>query len=361
MPPTTKESVDTAAPSNVSPNSGGGPGANPHPNPVCLDVPVVIRNLPAGNGTSDLPPAGLFEEHARTVIVFDKGAVLRVSAELPVGQEVVVSNSQGREAVCRLARTPNLPNIKGFVEIEFLDSISDFWGFQQPVPQTNVPVPSAPSLAPESEAPRAISAPQAADSTDQEGGVPAGGAPSFDDIAGVMPMSAVPEPDKPSVMQDDAPKSPVAPETTPQSEKKPEEKRINAAKPAGPTATKGIAKQTPTASIKDCPDHPSASAKRNDLLGKSILGSSQAPTPKKSRGNAVPLLVAAILILAAIVTAYFLLYRGGVPSFIGKASSPAPLPAVLSSVSVHSSAARDWKSAPPLPAQLYTATSNLPA
>jgi hypothetical protein len=339
MPPTTKDSVDIAAPSSPSPNSGSGPGTNPRPNPVCLDVPVVIRNLPAGNGTSDLLPAGALEEHARTVIVFDNGAVLRVSEELPVGQEVVVSNSQGREAVCRLARTPNLPNIKGFVEIEFLEPVSDFWGIQQPAPQTNVLTPP-PELASELRPADAVSSPEAAESSVQESGAPSGEAPSFDDIAGVVPMSPGAEPTDRQVSQQDSPKTSGAVKERPRPEKQPEEKRMDTAKTVAPAAAKRPATQALAASKKDGTHRPSVSANQNNFLGKSIFGASSVSTPKKSRGNAVALLVVGLLILAGIA-AYLFLYRGGIASFSGKATEAAPSHAMIfRSTSVHESSLR---------------------
>jgi len=76
---------------------------NPRSNPVCLEVPVTIRSLPGGNGEASSESAKPNREEARTVIVFDNGAVLRITGNFPPGQTVIVSNSQGRDVVCRVA------------------------------------------------------------------------------------------------------------------------------------------------------------------------------------------------------------------------------------------------------------------
>lgn len=357
MPPMTRGSVDIAGPSNPSPNPGNRPGTNPRPNPVCLDVPVVVRNLPAGNGTPHFPPAGPFEEHARTVIVFDNGAVLRVSAELPIGQEVIVSNSQGREAVCRLARTPSLPSIKGFVEIEFLESVSDFWGIQQPEPQTNVLIP--PASASEPKPADAVSSAQTAESAVQESGATTGEAPSFDDIAGVVPMAPDPEQTKRPVSGRESSKTSISAEDRPRPEKLPEERRTDTAKPVAQADRKGPVTQAPAASKKDGVQRPSVSGKQNDILGKSLLAASSVSTPKKSRGNTVALLVLGILIVAGIAAAYLFLYRGGIAGLSGKATEAAPLPAIISqSASIYDSTLRPWKSVPALVDESRIGTSS---
>ena len=70
-------------------------------------------------------------EEGRTVIVFDNGAVLRSTNNMPVGQTVILSNPNGRDVVCRVVGGRNLPSVKGYVEVEFIEAVNDFWGIHQ--------------------------------------------------------------------------------------------------------------------------------------------------------------------------------------------------------------------------------------
>jgi hypothetical protein len=111
-------------------NSGGKAELNPRSHPVCLEVAVTIRSLPGAIGTAAGATAPVRED-SRTVIVFDNGAVLRLSQNLPTGQTIILANSQGREVVCKIVSTRKLPNIKGYVEVEFVEAAADFWGIHQ--------------------------------------------------------------------------------------------------------------------------------------------------------------------------------------------------------------------------------------
>ena len=140
----------------TSPGKAGSPsqsfenkaGESPRSNPVCLEVSVTIRSLPGENG--DAPGStGPIREEARTVIVFDNGAVLRLSNNLPAGQKVILSNAQGRDVVCRVVNGRNLPTVKGYIEVEFMEQVNDFWRIHQsaepvfvspPVPAPEVPL-----------------------------------------------------------------------------------------------------------------------------------------------------------------------------------------------------------------------------
>ena len=61
------------------------------------------------------------------MIVFDNGGVLRLTNPLPVGQKVILTNQQGRDVVGRVVGGRNLPSIKGYIEVEFIEPVSDFW------------------------------------------------------------------------------------------------------------------------------------------------------------------------------------------------------------------------------------------
>ena len=69
------ESNNPGKPDANSQNSQGNSGQSPRTNPVCLELGVSIRSLPSDAGGQAQP----IREEGKTVIVFDNGAVLRLS------------------------------------------------------------------------------------------------------------------------------------------------------------------------------------------------------------------------------------------------------------------------------------------
>jgi TonB family protein len=120
---------------------------NTRSNPVCLEIAVTIRSLPGEKGEASAGPAQPTREEARTVIVFDNGAVLRLASHFPAGQTVILSNHEGRDVVCRVVSTRDVPTVKGYIEVEFLEPIADFWGIHKPEGQSNVLAPPAVGVA----------------------------------------------------------------------------------------------------------------------------------------------------------------------------------------------------------------------
>jgi periplasmic protein TonB len=189
MTPTVKnppEMTSTGKPGASNQNSENKSGQSPRSNPVCLEVIVTIRSLPNEAGG----PAKPIREESRTVIVFDNGAVLRNSNNLPVGQTVILSNPNGRDVVCRVVGARNMPSLKGYVEVEFIEPVNDFWGIHQiPQPAVHVaPPPAVPLPARESSAPQTPSISRNVSSTPtpaKPASVSLGSGPSFDDIPGL--------------------------------------------------------------------------------------------------------------------------------------------------------------------------------
>jgi len=194
------ENVTKSGSSAVSSESK--PNQNLRSNPVCLEVGVTIRSLPGEKDESSPGSAKPTREEGRTVIVFDNGAVLRLASNLPPGQAVILSNPQGRDVVCRVANTRTSPNVKGYIEVEFLEPTTDFWGIHKPEGQPHVSsrptvvvtqpksvtqpqIVSSP-LPPEAPAPvRVELAPAEAAARIER-------APSFEDIAEVVQISPPP-------------------------------------------------------------------------------------------------------------------------------------------------------------------------
>ena len=143
---TIKESLElTGSGKPGSPSNGpeNKSGQSPRSNPVCLEVPVTVRSLPGENGETH-GSSGPVRAEGRTVIVFDNGAVLRLSTNLPSGQKVILSNAQGRDVVCRILSGRNLPTIKGYIEVEFMEPVDDYWRIHQSPEPASVSPPPVP-------------------------------------------------------------------------------------------------------------------------------------------------------------------------------------------------------------------------
>lgn len=129
------------------PDSPGKSSASARANPVCLELGVTLRSLP-GQANSPTHP---IREELKTVIVFENGAVLRSANDLQAGLSVILSNANGRDVVCRVVTGRSMPSVKGYVEVEFLEPVKDFWGIHQdstPAPAPPVPVskPGGPTV-----------------------------------------------------------------------------------------------------------------------------------------------------------------------------------------------------------------------
>jgi TonB family protein len=97
-----------------------------------LEVPVEVwGSRPAVSG--QLGRIDVFAEETCTVIVFPHGAVIRLSAAVAPGQMMMVTNRKSRQVVpCRVVNVRNYPNVRGYAEIEFFQSVNDFWGSYTP-------------------------------------------------------------------------------------------------------------------------------------------------------------------------------------------------------------------------------------
>jgi TonB family protein len=185
-----------ATPGAPTQNSGNPSAQTPRSNPVCLEVNVTLRSLPSEPGGLTQP----IREEARTVIVFDNGAVIRSTSNLPVGQTIILSNANGRDVVCRVAGGRSLPSVKGYVEVEFIEPVKDFWSIHQvSEPVAAAPPPVAPVAAQNPPAtplsapvitPAAVVTPAPAA---KQPNASLGRGPSFDDLAGVIGVSPLSE------------------------------------------------------------------------------------------------------------------------------------------------------------------------
>jgi protein TonB len=300
-----------------SENKSAKPGEAPRPNPVCLEVPVTIRSLPGQNDNPSLA-SGPTREEGRTVIVFDNGAVLRLSNTLPAGQTMIVSNAQGRDVVCRIVQGRNLPSVKGYVEVEFLEPVNDFWRIHE----TTQPSAGFPTAAPVLPSPLVPPAAAPVTSPAKEANASSGNAPSFEDIVGVVRMSPPPAGRAKSQApagqkgsfksRDEVAYGKVTPA---KSDSVTSELSPIAEDPANELVISPVQRPSPLAFQKQAPPR--------DFMATGMLasGRSSSSSSSASRGPMPLILGGAALALAGLGAGYFFLYGGNVTKTI----APSPV------------------------------------
>jgi TonB family protein len=130
MSPVTKENeVLTAIPENAA-----------RPQPVALEVAVTVNGARAVAGSDKREP---FSESTKTVLVFGHGAVVRLSSSVAPGQLLFLTNEKTKkEVVCQVVNSKNYSSVSGYVELEFTEPVSGFWGMRFPAaPQGHSSVP----------------------------------------------------------------------------------------------------------------------------------------------------------------------------------------------------------------------------
>src|SRR5215831_17745327 len=106
------------------------PEGQPPDEPVALEIPVVATGARPG-------PAGskreLFSEETVTVLVFEKGAVIRLSAGVADGQLLFLTNKKtGKEVVTQVVRKRSFRPTSCYVDLEFTEESPGFWGIEFP-------------------------------------------------------------------------------------------------------------------------------------------------------------------------------------------------------------------------------------
>jgi len=339
------------SPTEAGPGKPGSPSqstvdtssASTRSNPVCLEVPVVVRSLPGEQGTAG-GASGPSREEGRTVIVFDNGAVLRISNQLPPGQKLIVSNQKGRDVVCRVmgGRTPT----KGYIEVEFIEPVVDFWNIHQVSEPAKIPSPQEPAIAPPQaateEPPPAAIVTSPVEIQARKPTASSGSAPTFEDIAGLVNMS---------------PRSAAPPASQDQKEKK-IEKRVESAPysanlkardelasgltdtgkyissvKSAPSNPEPRFEELPAPQVRETPPYaPQTQASSSTIMGKGLLASPYNP-PASAAGESrsrTPLFVGgAALVLLGFGAGYFLMHRGGSPATApGAIASESSAPAI---------------------------------
>jgi protein TonB len=266
---------------------------------------------------------------------------------LPPGQTVILSNQQGRDVVCRVVGGRNLSPVKGYIEVEFIEPVSDFWRIHQTPEATRIPAsepagpPAFSAAAPpeplQKVQPASPPAPSRPAIPVKEQNPSPGGAPGFDDIAGLVRMAP---PVESPVKKNERAIQPSAPESMDLPAQMPDETfRINSTsipvssvseliseKPAAPPAQAVFSPPTRKQSVP------------YDFTGRtaqvSVPGSFTSSSSGETRSRMPLLLGGAAFIIAGFGAGYFLMHRGPSPGAmppVSMASQPSAIPAEASS------------------------------
>ena len=121
----------------VAGSNGTSPADSPsRTQPVALEVPVTVNGARAVAGSEKREP---FSESTKTVLIFGHGAVVRLSSSVAPGQLLFLTNEKTKkEVVCQVVSSKNYRGMSGYVELEFTEPVSGFWGMRFPaVPQSH--------------------------------------------------------------------------------------------------------------------------------------------------------------------------------------------------------------------------------
>lgn len=111
----------------------------PKTNPVALEVPVIATGARPGDSGGQRE---LFTEETTTVLVFENGAVIRLSAAVATGQLLFLTHKESRrEVVAQVTRKRDFRPTNCYVEVEFSEPAPGFWGVElsenrEPLPAT---------------------------------------------------------------------------------------------------------------------------------------------------------------------------------------------------------------------------------
>ena len=124
------DSRRSAASPSASPaksrRSGG--SSSPPSNPVALEVPVIATGARPGDSDSQRE---LFTEETNTVLVFENGAVIRLSSAVAAGQLLFLTHKESRrEVVAQVVGKRDFRPTSCYVEVEFSEPAPGFWGVE---------------------------------------------------------------------------------------------------------------------------------------------------------------------------------------------------------------------------------------
>ncbi len=106
------------------------PNDPPAAEPVALETTVLVNGARPGDNSAQ---RRLFSEEVQTVLVFERGAVIRLSAAVADGQLLFLTNkSTGKEVVAQVLRKRAFRPTTCYVDLEFTEPCPGFWGIEFP-------------------------------------------------------------------------------------------------------------------------------------------------------------------------------------------------------------------------------------
>ena len=98
----------------------------PKVNALAREIRVKVTGARAGNVSEE---RDLFAENTTTVLVFEKGGVIRLAAAVSPGQLLFLTNEESkREVVTQVIRKRAYRPTECYVEVEFTEAVPGFWG-----------------------------------------------------------------------------------------------------------------------------------------------------------------------------------------------------------------------------------------
>ena len=98
--------------------------------PIAHEVPVTATGARPGDSGGQRK---LLTEEASTVLAFENGGVMRLSAAVAIGQLLLLTNKEtGREVVAQVIRKRDFRPTSCYVEVEFSEPSHGFWGIEFP-------------------------------------------------------------------------------------------------------------------------------------------------------------------------------------------------------------------------------------
>lgn len=131
--PTTKTAEKTSGPTgqaHVAPDEEAAVPLKTKPlpkvNALAREIRVKVTGARAGNVSEE---RDLFAESTTTVLVFEKGGVIRLAAAVTPGQLLFLTNEElKREVVTQVIRKRTYRPTECYVELEFTEAVPGFWG-----------------------------------------------------------------------------------------------------------------------------------------------------------------------------------------------------------------------------------------
>jgi len=98
----------------------------PKVNALAREIRVKVTGARVGNVSGE---RDLFAENTTTVLVFEKGGVIRLAAAVTPGQLLFLTNEESkREVVTQVIRKRTYRPTECYVELEFTEAVPGFWG-----------------------------------------------------------------------------------------------------------------------------------------------------------------------------------------------------------------------------------------